>query len=252
MDLLDALDEIEQQAMAGGTITAKMRLEVGQGFLLPGTPGHETFWSFELGKNKEGSAESIQKAKEDCLADIAERGLDGSDEDKPRKWPNLEYHLVVYKNSVKGNAGESWQDDRHFIYPYWGGHSEPAVNVRRVVDEVLRPAIKELGITKFPNEFWGELAFRPDPTGRMGTDANDEERVELVAYPSKRYANEAEAEAAAASVNNSDANLTEKKKKYIEDEYKAAIKAGKDSDEAIEEIASDWNVSVDAVKGVVG
>lgn len=175
----DALDQLERQESGRGFI-GRIRLRVGYKTFVSGLSNSETFFAFMPG-DEIAQIQQLQKAKEL----IAEHGA--------AVRPQAAVETTIFRDGVL-NRDVVWKQDRVFTCPLW----------TTAYKGIVKDAIKRLGI-KPEGEFWGRIAFREDPSGRMEKGPSGEDRVALIAYPAEVYESEAAArEAAGVSVDHKD------------------------------------------------
>ena len=170
-EFLEVLAQYEREETSTGGIIGQATFSMGYKAFLPGYSNEDSWWPFSSGE-----AGAKDEAEKKCKDAIDESGIEG-------KRPHLCYGFILHKDTVKDRE-VSWQQDRYFVYAMW----------TQAAKDIIAPAIREHGIA--PGKFWGRWVWKEDPSGRMETDQEGNQRVALIAYPAQVYASEAEAQAA--------------------------------------------------------
>jgi hypothetical protein len=241
MDLDKFIEELEKLESygrsGGGGLIGKFDFRVGFFIYSGEVDADEKAYPFEP-----GNADALEQAKTDAAETLAKYDMGNlTGKDKQRVGPHASYITTFYQKHAKGataERAEGWQGDRVFALPMWSDAAR----------EIWRPAIKELGL--MPGTYWGRLTFAEDPSGRM-EQGLDGERVALVAYPAEVYANEAEAEEAAGGDDNESSGLSPKLAKAVKADVAQAVENGASKAKAVKDVATDWQITEDAVLAVL-
>lgn len=233
----ELLEQLELEARSGGGFIGKVKYMLGYKAYQPGVSPEDDFFPMKSFGEKE-----VEQARVDATEARHSAGVGGN--------VGPHYCLLLYQDSVKGNGrarADGWNGDQYFVDGLG----------KLIYRDNIKPWLDENDV-HHNDTFWCRVMRMEDPNGRTKKDQDGNEVLRWVAYITEKYANEAEAQAAAdaesggaSSVSLGTSGISEKYHDDVRNDYEKLITDGVKPPKAIREVAEEWSFSEEDVEKVV-